>query len=135
MPKIAKRQSLVSIEGIDGLWATKTGGNVTADVTPVWDGGADHPEQMAGPASAENVVVSRPVDEIRDLSQIKALRPQVGRLQSTITVQPTNKDLFPVGEPTVYPEALLVHLNEPEYDAASSDPQVIELEWAISQFV
>jgi hypothetical protein len=135
MTKMAQRQALVTIEGLEGLWATKTGGNVSADTTPVWDGGTDHPDVLASPASAENVTVSRPVDDVRDLALIKTLRHQVGKLRATITEQPTNGDLFPIGEPDVYPAALLVTLNVPEYDASSGDPKVIELEWAISQFV
>lgn len=135
MTKMAARQALVTIEGIPGLWATKSGGRVSADTTPVWDGGAENPEQMASPASAENVTVSRPFDDQRDLPEISRLRRMVGRFQGTITVQYTNGDMFPIGKPTVYPDALLVGLTEPDYDAASGDPQVIELEWAISQFV
>jgi hypothetical protein len=135
MPKMSQRQSLVSIEGIEGLWATRSGGDVSADVSPVWDGGADHPEQMAGPASSDNITVTRPMDEIRDLGRIKELRKTgVGRFVTTITEQHTTRDLFPIGEPDVWPEALLVRANVPEYDAGSSDPKVVELEFAISQF-
>lgn len=132
--KMAQRQGLVSIEGIAGLWATKTGGDVTADVTPVWDGGTDHPDQLASPPSSDNVTVSRPVDDDRDLAEMKAIKKQVGRLRRTITVQPTNADLFPIGDPDVYPEALLVRATSLAVDAASGDPQVWELEWAISDF-
>lgn len=135
MSKMAQRQSQVSIEGIAGLWATKTGGDVSSDVTPVWDGGTDHPDQLASPPTAGNVTVSRPVDDERDLTEMKRLRKLVGRFTATITVQPTNGDGFPIGEPTVYPDALLVTMSEPEYDAAGGDAQVFELEWAISQFV
>lgn len=133
--KMAQRQALVTIEGIPGRWATKSGGNVSADTTPVWDGGEDHPEILASPASAENVTVSRPFDDLRDLPEIARLRRLVGRFRTTITVQPTNGDLFPIGPPTVYPEALLVTLTEPEYDAASGDAQTIQLEFAVPQYV
>lgn len=133
--KMAQRQALVSIEGIPGLWATKTGGDVSADVTPVWDGGTDHPDQLASPASSDNITVSRPVDDDRDLVEMKRIKKQVGRFTATVTVQPTNGDLFPIGDPDVYPEALLIRASTPEYDAASGDPQVWELEFAISDFV
>lgn len=133
--KLAARQGLVTVEAVPGLWATKSGGNVSADTTPVWDGGAESPEMMASPASADNVTVSRPFDDLRDLPELARLRRLVGRLRTTITVQPTDGDLFPIGEPTVYPDALLVTLTEPEVDASSGDPQTIELEFAISQYV
>lgn len=135
MTKMAQRQSIVTIEGIPGNWATRTGGNVSADTTPVWDGGADRPDILASPASADNVTVSRPVDDQRDLAQLKRLKQQVGKLRSTITEQPTDGDLFPIGEPDVFPDALLVNYNVPSYDAASGDPKVIELVWAVSTFV
>lgn len=135
MAKMAQRQALVSIEGIPGNWAARTGGNVTADVTPVWDGGADYPEQLASPSSADNVTVRRPVDDARDLSEIKRLKRVTGKLSTTITEQPTNGDGFPIGEPDVYPGALLVQVNIPEYDASSGDPKMIELVFAVSQYV
>lgn len=135
MSKMAQRQGLVSIEGIAGLWATKTGGDVSADVTPVWDGGTDHPDQLASPPSSDNVTISRPVDDDRDLAEIKRVKKMVGRLRATVTVQPTNGDLFPIGDPDVYPEALLIRATSLTVDAASGDPQVWELEWAISDFV
>lgn len=135
MTKMAQRQSLVTIETIPGNWATRTGGDVSADVTPVWDGGADRPEQLASPASADNVIVSRPVDDERDLTLIKVLKKAAGTKRATITEQYTNGAGFPVGDPDVYPDALLVACRIPSYDAASGDPKVIELEWAISDFV
>jgi hypothetical protein len=133
--KMSQRQMLWTIEGIPGRWATKTGGDVSADVSPVWDGGEDHPEQMSGPASADNVTLTRPVDDERDLAELKRLRKLVGRFTGTITGQPTNKDLFPIGDPTVYPDALLQSMSEPEYDASSSDPQTVSVTFAISDFV
>lgn len=132
--KLAQRQSLVTVEGIAGRWASKTGGNVSADTTPVWDGGEQYPEVMASPAQAENVTISRPFDDQRDLPEIARLRQLVGRFRGTISVQPTDADLFPIGAPTVYPNALLVRLNEPEYAADSGDAQRIELEFAVAQF-
>lgn len=135
MTKMAARQSLVTIEGIPGRWASKSGGNVSADATPVWDGGEDTPDILVGPASAENVTVSRPFDDQRDLPEIARLRKLVGKLRTTVTDQPTNSDLFPIGEPAVYSEAVLINLNEPEYDASSSDARRIELVFAVSKYV
>lgn len=135
MSKVSQRQRLVTVEGLPGFWATKSGGNVTADASPVWDGGSARPEMLAGPASAENVTTGRPFDEQRDLPLLPTLRSRVGRWQTTVTVQYTDANLVPIGRPTVYPEALLVACNEPDSDAASSDASVIELEWAISDYV
>lgn len=133
MTKLAQRQMQVSISGLPGLWATKSGGEVAADVTAVWDGGSDYPEQLASPATVGNLTVSRPIDDIRDIPIMKELRKSVGKRRATITVQTTDINGFPLGKPTVYPKALLVTMNEAEYDAAGSDAQVLELEWALGE--
>ena len=135
MTKLSQRQTLVSIKDLPGLWASKSGGNITADASPVWDGGSVTPEMMAGPASAENITTGRPFDDQRDLPLLGVLRSRVGKWRTTITVQYTNADLVPIGVPTVYPDALLVSCNEPEADASSSDSMMLELEWAIGAYV
>lgn len=132
MTKLAQRQALVTIEPGLGIWATKSGGNVSADTTPVWDGGQSTPEMLASPATVENITCSRPLDDLRDLPELARLRRGVGKLRATITVQPTDENLFPIGSPAVYADALLVTFSEPEFDASSGDAQVVELEWAIS---
>lgn len=127
----AQRQFLVTIEGIAGTFATKTGGETSADTSDVYDGGKKHPEKLASPATTDNVTVSRPFRPARDGALAKRLRPLVGSYRSTVTVQPTDADLIPVGAPTVYANALLVRLADPEHDAASGDSSTIELEFAV----
>lgn len=127
----AQRQFLVTIEGIAGTWATKAGAETSADTTDVYDGGRKAPEKLASPATTDNVTLSRPYRPARDGALAKRLRPIVGSFRSTVTVQPTDADLIPYGAPTVYANALLVRLAEPEHDAASGDPSVVELEFAV----
>lgn len=131
MPKAAQRQFLVGVEGVTGYFATKTGGETSADTSDVFDGGQLTPEKMAAPSSTANVVVGRPYDPERDAPVIARLRPQVGRWRTTVSVQPTDADLVPVGGPTTYANALLVRVQDPEADAASGDPSMLELEFAI----
>ena len=40
-----------------------------------------------------------------------------------------------IGDPVVYPDALLVAVNEPEADSGSGDAAVFELEFAVASFV
>lgn len=134
MPKGAQRQFLVSVAGIDGFFATKSGGNVSADVSRVWDGGQDRPELLPAPAEADNLTVGRPYDPDRDGPLLNSLRIQVGRFVTTVTVQPTDRDLAPVGDPQVFPLALLSSVNEPDTDAASGDVATLELEFTIGQY-
>lgn len=134
MPKAAQRQFLVSIEGLPGYWMTKGGGNVSADTSKVYDGGRLRPELIAAPAEPDNVTVSKAYDPGTDSVLLTQLRKEVGRRTATITVQQTDRDLVPVGLPTVYPSALLVTLTEPEFDASSGDASTWTLEWAIGEF-
>lgn len=129
--KAAQRQFLVGVEGVTGYFATKTGGETSADTTDVYDGGSPTPEKLAAPATTANVTVSRPWDPERDGPVVARLASQVGRWRTTVSVQPTDADLIPVGSPTVYANALLVRVQDPEADAASGDAATIELEFAI----
>lgn len=135
MAKSAQRQFLVKVAGIDGYFATKSGGNVSSDTNKVYDGGDVTPYVMAGPAEAENVTVGRPYDPVRDGDLLSRLRTRVGRETFTVSITPTDRDLVVVGGPTVYPDALLVSVSEPEADAGSGDAAMFELEFAIAAFV
>ena len=135
MPKSSARQSLVKVAGIEGYFMTKSGGDVTADTNKVYDGGKLTPEVLAGPAEADNVTVSRAFDPVRDSVLLQQLRQQVGRWTTTVSVTPTDRDLIPVGKPTVYSDAVLVGLVEPETDAGSGDAQTYELEFAVGSFI
>lgn len=135
MAKSAQRQFLVKVAGIDGYFATKSGGNVSADTTKVYDGGDPTPYVLAAPAEAENITVSRPYDPLRDADLMRRLRQRVGRATFTVSVTPTDRDLVVVGRPVVYPDALLVAVNEPDADAGSGDAATFELEFAVASFV
>ena len=129
----ASRQQLVEVAGWPGYFATKQGGEVTAEVGQAWDGGTLQPENMAGPSTTGNVTVSRPYRPAVHGPIRKALAGAVGRHRTTITLWDTDPDLGPVGVPTVYANALLVRLTPPAHDAASSDPGMIELEFAVEK--
>lgn len=132
MPKASQRQNLVSVEGVAGYFATKAGGATSAEVTDVYDGGNPVAEKLAGPATTANVTVGRPWDPSRDAAVVRRLRAQVGTFRTTVTVQPTDADLVPIGGPSaVYAGALLVGVTEPDADAASSASAMIELEFAV----
>jgi hypothetical protein len=131
MTKAAQRQFLVRVSGVDGYFATKSGGATASDVTDVWDGGSLTPEKLASPASTEDITISRPYDPVRDQPVVKRLRPRVGRLRATVSVQPTDADLVAVGAADVYANALLIGVSAPEADASSGDVGVVELVFAV----
>ena len=131
MPKSAQRQFLVKFSGVEGYFATKTGGDTTADASDVYDGGKLTPEKLASPPTTDDVVIGRPFDPVRDRPLIRRLRPQVGRMRATVSVQDTDADLVAIGKPTVYSNALLVGVTDPEADAGSGDAATFELTFAV----
>lgn len=127
----SKRQSLVSVGGVNlGYWSTKTGGEVSASTTQVFDGGALVPSQLASPATTKNLVLSKPYRNSIDQALFKRLAGLVGIWVTTVTVQDTDASLIPVGEPTVYPGCLLVRVQPPDHDASSGDGKMLEVEFA-----
>jgi len=127
------RQQLVEVAGWPGYFATKTGGEIAAEVEKTWDGGSLKPENMSGPAETGNVVVARPYRPGVHGPIRKAWARQVGRLRTTVSVWDTDPDLGPIGTPTVYANALLVRLTAPEHDASSSTASTVELEFAVEE--
>lgn len=133
-PKSAQRQFLVKVAGISGYFMTKTGGNITAETSKVRDGGSDQPDVIPGPAEAEDVTVSRPFSVARDGNLLPDLRRKVGSWVTTVSVTPTDANLVPVGTATVYSDAILTGVNEPEVDANSGDAATFELTFAVGSF-
>lgn len=130
--KIARRQFLVTVDGIAGTFMTKTGGNVTSDSTKVYDGGSAVPQILASLAEVDNVTISRSWDMNRDPAVVKALTAKVGSWETTITMQQTDRDFNKIGDPITYAGCLLVALNYPEYDATSGDAATFDLEFAVA---
>lgn len=129
--KSSQRQALVKAQGIEGYFMTKTGGNITAEVTKAYDGGSSVPDLIAAPKDVDNVTISRGFDPIRDGQLLRVLRGKVGVFQTTLTVTPTDRDYATVDEPIVYAPALLVGVTDIEVDAASGDLQTYELVFAV----
>lgn len=128
------RQFLVKVEGVQGFFATKTGGNVAADSTKVYNGGSLKPAIISNPPEAEDVEVTRPYDPDRDDEDMRRLLQLVGSWETTVSVTPTDTDLVAIAKPRVYPNARLVGVVEPEVDAASGDPATFGLTFAIADY-
>lgn len=131
MAKKAKRQWLVKVSGIDGFFATRTGGKKTAATTKVFDGGAEDPDIITGPGLYDDVVVGRPFDDDRDDDLVAFLDPLVGNQWFSIDATPTDGNLVPVGKVRHY-RGLLNALTYPDSDAKSGDEAALELTFAIS---
>lgn len=131
LPAAAQRQALVKVSGIPGYFARRTGGNVSADSTPVWEGGRITPDQLGSPAVTENITVGRPYRPGRDRDVLRDMKRVCGRWRTTVSEQDTDAEFVAVGKPFVWSNALLVGVNVPETDAASGDPKSYELVFAV----
>lgn len=136
MAKSSARQYLVKVAGIEGYFMTKSGGNISSDVSKVYDGGSLTPDLLTGPAEADNITVSRAYDPLRDAKLLAKLRKDVGRFTATVSVTPTDRNLAPLSKvpATVYSKATLIGLTEPDMDASSGDASTYELEFAVGSY-
>lgn len=135
----AQSHALVSMArftyGGQPIWfAAKTGGDTTAESTQFYDGGSSQAENTGSKASTSNVVVTLMYRPRKHAARIKALRAQVGSYRDTITVQDTDADLRPLPvAPDLYPDALLVGVTSPPFDANSADRRTIDLTFAVGR--
>lgn len=127
----SQRQFLVKVDGpvtIEEYFATKSGGEVEGENSEAWDGGKLKPTRLGGPTTVGRVTVTRPYDPERDQPLLKLLRPSVNRDYFTVSIQPTDRDLVALDvEPTVYTNALLARCTDPDADAGSGNPAIVEL--------
>lgn len=135
MPKSSQRHFLIKVAGIDGYFATKSGGESTSPSNKVYDGGKITPEVVTGPIEVADLVCGRSYDAAIDAPILKALRPQVGSYTTTVSVTPTDRNMVPVSAPTTYANAILTGLTEPDADASSSDAAAYELTFTVSSAV
>jgi hypothetical protein len=131
--KAAQFQFLITVEGWDGYFVSRTGGDNQANIQAVYDGGSLVPDLVAGRPRPTNVVVTRVWDPERDGPIHHDYGNRVGRWTTNITIQPTDADLTPVGEARTYPGAKLARMGEPPADAQSDDPSRWEAEFAVAQ--
>jgi hypothetical protein len=126
VPKVAKRQFLIKVAGVDGFFATRTGGRKTAATTKVFDGGSTTPDVLTAPALYSDIVVGRPYDPDRDDAIVAFLDPLVGNWDTAVDVTPTDGNLVPTGRTRHY-RGRLADVNYPEQDAKSGDEAALEL--------
>lgn len=115
-------------------FTTVSGGEISAAVEKVYDGGAPFPVTLCAPSEIGDITVSRFVTtDSGEYTDIKSLRQLVGKAHYDVTVYTLNCDLKEPGSERVYPEALLVGLTEPDGDASSGAPATFSLTFAISE--
>jgi len=128
----SKRQHSVSIAGLEGVWATATGGVASVDVSEAYNGGARFPDLTQGRVKYSNLTVERPFNPMRDRAMIRFLEANLGTgWSTTITDQDLDANDVAIGEPTVFTGCVPVTVTPPEYDTAASDAGMVSLEFRI----
>lgn len=132
MPKGSVRQFLVTIEGIEGTFANKSGGEKTSSANKVYDGGSLVPDVLAAPPEVGDLTCGRPYDPDRDQDLLNSLIGMVGQFRTTVTVTPTYGDMTrAAAKGRVFSNCLLTGVKEPEVDAGSGDAARLELTFAV----
>jgi hypothetical protein len=138
--KLAQRQIVAKIEPIAKAvtppvfleyFAQVSGGEITASVEKVYDGGAQFPETLCASAEVGDITVTRHWEPGRDDIPMATLRGQVGQAYYNVTISELNCDLKVPGTQRIYSEALCVGLTEPDGDASSGAPATYSLTFSI----
>lgn len=129
MTKIAQRQFLTKVAGLEGFWATFSGGEVSVEHSRVFDGGALTPDLLTGNPTISDITVSRGYDVTRDgpiRANLQRALAQGRSFETTITRTPTDEDYTPTGPPEVY-EVKLKTVTPSDADANSADAARLQL--------
>jgi hypothetical protein len=151
MSKIAQRQVLAVITPDATLspnapkwegfrFAQISGGEITAAVEKIYQGGDLHPQVLCAPFEIGDITVTAHFDDDRTADsdgeagialKIKALRGMVGQAFYTLQVQTYDCDIENKKLDRTYSQTLLVGLTEAEGDASSGAPATFALTFAI----
>ena len=145
MAKLSQRQIVAKIApGTIGVvtepdfanyWSAVTGGEITAAVEKVYDGGEKFPDTLCASAEVGDITVTRNYDPTKDGSKIALVRHLVGEAYYHVNIFELNCDLVVPGSSIArtYTNALLVGLTEPDGDASSGAPATFSMTFSIGK--
>lgn len=156
MAKVAQRQVLATIapaseptnasqifpnlpKWTNFRFAQVSGGEITASVEKLYEGGQRRPTVLCAPAEIGDITLTAHFDDNAEYSELDSglraklskLRKYVGQAYYDVTVSIYNCDLRDPSNDRVYPKALLVGLTEPEGDSSSGAPSTFALTFSI----
>jgi hypothetical protein len=126
------------------MFAQVSGGEITAAVEKVYEGGRQFPTVLCAPYEIGDVTLTAHMDDsevVNDASgegvatKLAVLRTYVGRAYYTVNVHLTDCDIKVQGSDRIYAQALLVGITEPEGDASSGAPATFSLTFALQGVV
>lgn len=117
-------------------FAQVSGGEITASVEKIYEGGKTRPTVLCAPAEIGDITLTAHYDDSETASSIytaiKTARQFVGVGFYNITVQVFNCGLSSKKNDRVYNDALLVGLTEPDGDSSSGAPTTFALTFSVS---
>lgn len=128
--------ALQSANKTEFLFAQISGGEITASVEKIYEGGAKRPTVLCAPSEIGDITLTAHYDD--DTSDaglptaIRKMRQFVGIGFYDINVRVFNCGLANPANDRVYSNALLVGLTEPDGDSSSGAPSTFALTFSIS---
>jgi len=122
------------------LFAQVSGGEITASVEKIYEGGKASPTVLCAPFDIGDITLTAHYDDDRVASdgasglaaKVAKLREYVGKAYYDITVETYDCDLKKPGLDRIYSKALLVGLTEPDGDSSSGAPSTFALTFSVS---
>ena len=120
-------------------FAQLSGGEITASVEKIYQGGDKHPTVLCAPYEIGDITLTAHMDDDFVESEAEAglswkiaeLRDKVGQAYYDINVNVYNCDIQEAKNSRQYKDALLVGITEAEGDASSGAPATFSLTFAI----
>ena len=121
--------------GAARYFSTVSGGEISASVEKVYDGGSLFPQTLCAPAEIGDITLTMFYDPDEDGEELSKLRQLVGQVYYDVSVFTLDCDLKVPDTERVYAKALLVGLTEPDGDASSGAPAQFSLTFSASTVV
>lgn len=145
--KLSQRQILATIEpvsGSDPKWtefqfAQISGGEITASVEKIYEGGSKFPTVLCAPAEIGDITLTAHFDDDNVPSagktgiqaKLASLRSKVGRSYYNIYVKTFDCDINVRALDRTYTNCLLVGITEPDGDSSSGAPATFALTFSV----
>lgn len=122
------------------LFAQVSGGEITASVEKIYEGGKTSPTVLCAPFDIGDLTLTAHYDDDRIESDLNTglaaklvnLRQIVGKGYYDITIETHDCDIKVIGMDRLYSKALLVGLTEPDGDSSSGAPSTFALTFSVS---
>ncbi|MFG0245744.1 MAG: hypothetical protein ACF8MF_06820 [Phycisphaerales bacterium JB052] len=126
----AQHNALVYIQEFPNIFFTsKTGGNVTREVTQRHPGDGTSPVNVPGPTNVEQLTLEKPYDAVKDMPlEVWATGWDNGlEAEVTVVVQPVTSEGVPAGKSDQYLGCALVTFAKPDVNRGSAEAKVLSV--------